>query len=118
MAANVGDQEVTILYNAQALSKTVNRRHQGVRQTGIYTGGYLTIVDTSNCSMSILTCEITDGTNQVKIKTQSVVTIGVTSATAYVVLRWVYTGSASSDYMSILAVATPATNDLDRKSVV
>lgn len=112
MAVNIGQQDVTILFNAQALSRTVNVRHQSIRQTGIYSGGYLSIVDSSNCSISTLLCEITDGIYQVRIKTQATVSIAVASATPYVVLRWVYTGSSTNDFMTLTAVATPASNDV------
>jgi hypothetical protein len=109
---NVGSQIVTIIYNAQALSRTVNTRHQSIRERGIYSGGYLGIVDSSNCSISSLICEISDGTYQVKVQTQATVNLAVAEATPYVVLRWVYTGSAANDYMAFLAVASPATNDI------
>jgi len=112
MATNIGNQVVNLLYHSRADSGTVNKRFVGIRKTGIYSGGYLSIVDNSHASLSTLVCEITDGTYQVKILTGSAVSIAVASATPYLVLRWVYTGSATADYMSILAVASPATNDL------
>jgi len=112
MAADSGSQIVTIIYNAQALSRTVNTRHQSIRERGIYSGGYLSIVDAANCSLSTLICEISDGTYQVKVETQTAVNLAVAVATPYVVLRWAYTGSAANDYMSILAVDEIATNDI------
>jgi len=111
MPANVGDQTVTLLYYAPATSAQVNKRFKDIRQTGIYSGGYLSIVDSSHAQLSPLVCEINDDTHQVRIETESAVTISVAQATPYVVLRWTYTGS-TSDYMEILAVATPSTNDL------
>jgi len=112
MAVDVGQQTITIIYNAQALSRTVNMRHQSIRELGVYSGGYLSIVDGSNCSISPLICEISDGTYQVKGETGEAVTLAVAAATPYVVLRWTYTGSAANDYMAILAVSSPATNDV------
>jgi len=112
MPANVGTQTVTILYNASALSGTVNRRHLSIRPTGLYSGGYLSIVDAANASLSTLICEISDGTYQVKISTGAAVTIAVAQATPYIVLRWSYTASAAADYLDYVIVATPATNDI------
>ncbi len=111
MPTNVGDQTVSIIYHNIANSSVVNKRHKGIRKTGIYAGGYITLVPPLNVSISPLICEVTDGTHQVRIQTAEAVNIAVASGTPYVVLRWVYAG-AVSDYMQILAVATPATNDL------
>ena len=111
MPANIGVQNITIRYYTVANSLEVNRRHVSIRLTGIYSGGYLSIVDNANASLSVVVCEIGDGTHQVRAETTVAVTIGVALATPYVVLRWAYTG-AITDYMQILAVATPAANDL------
>ncbi len=111
MPADVGNQKVTLLFYAPANSGEVNLRFQDIRQKGIYTGGRLSIIDSSNAQLSPLVCEISDGTYQVRIATTTAVNIAVAQATPYVILRWTYTGS-TSDYMQILAVATPATNDL------
>lgn len=111
MPADVGNQTVTILFYAAANSLIVNKRFQEIRQTGIYSGGYLTLVDTSHAQISTLVCEISDGTYQVRVETASTVNLVVALATPYIVLRWTYTG-AVSDYMELLAVATPAANDL------
>ena len=112
MASNIGNQTVTLLYHTRADSGAVNRRHTGIRQTGIYSGGYLTVVDSSNARLSVLDCEVSDGTYQVKISTGTTVTVAVAQATPYIVLRWVYIGSETNDYMSIIAVASPSVNDL------
>ena len=111
MPADVGTQTVTILFYRLANSAIVNKRFQGIRQTGIYSGGYLSVVDDENCQISTLVCEISDGTNQVRVETAATVNLGVAVATPYVVLRWTYTG-AITDYMELLAVASPAANDI------
>jgi len=112
MPENVGNQTVTILYRSPANSSVVNKRFQDIRQVGIYKGGYLSIVDSSHAKLSPLVCEISDGTYQVRVETASEVSsIAVSSSTPYVVLRWQYTGS-DDDYMEILAVSTPSSNDL------
>lgn len=113
MPADVGNQDITLLWYTRADSAKVNKRFRDIRQLGIYSGGRLTIVDgpTKAASLSSLVCEISDGTHQVRVETTTAVGITVAQATPYVVLRWSYTG-ASSDYMEILAVATPSTYDL------
>lgn len=114
MPANVGNQTVSIIYFASATSGNVNKRHKAIRQLGIYQGGTLGIVQAaapSSVSLSPLVCEITDGTHQVRAETTSVVNIAVAPGTPFIVLRWTYVG-ATSDYMEILAVLSPASNDL------
>lgn len=112
MPADIGSQIVTILYYRLANSSIVNRRFQGIRKLGIYSGGYLSVVDDENAQIATLVCEISDGTYQVRVETTSTVNLAVASATPYIVLRWIYTG-AISDYMELLAVATPAANGND-----
>lgn len=105
MPVDVGTQTVTIKYFDPADSAVLNRIGVDGRKTGIYTGGYLTKVSDVSVTLSVLTCEISDGTYQVRVKTASVVTIAVGAAVPYVVLRWAYTGSAANDYMDFVAVA-------------
>ena len=113
MSANVGSQTVTLIYYSPADVELVNNRSKEIQPTGIYKGGYLTVVDGSHCQLSPLVCEISDGTYQVKIETGATVNIAVASATPYVVLRWVHDLAVqSNDYMDFVATATPATNDL------
>jgi len=114
MPTNIGLQEVILIYHQRADSSAVNKRYINVRKTGIYSGGYLTIVSEAGktARLSALVCEISDGTHQVKITTDDTVTITVAPATPYFVLRWTYTGSEVNDYMDFLAVASPAANDL------
>jgi len=110
--ANIGNQTVSIIFFAPGQSSIVNRRHKSIRMLGIYSGGYVSFTPgINNVNISPLVCEVTDGTHQVRVQTTSTVNIAVTSVNLYVVLRWNYTGS-TSDYMEILAVSTPATNDL------
>jgi len=110
--ANIGNQIVSIIYFAPGQSSIVNRRHKSIRMLGIYSGGYVSFTPgINNVNISPLVCEITDGTHQVRVQTTSTVNIAVTSVNLYVILRWTYTG-ATSDYMEILAVSTPATNDV------
>lgn len=111
MPANVGNQTVSVQFHATANSGVWNKRQMNVRQVGIYTGGWLAVVNGTTASLSALACEITDGIYQIRGATADLVNISVTSSTPYVVLRWTYAGTIN-DYMEILAVATPGANDL------
>jgi len=111
MPENKGTQTVSLIHYTAATSPNVNKRHQDIRELGIYQGGRLTAVVDKSVSLSSLIAEISDGTYQVKVETTTVVSLTAVEATPYFVLRWTYTGAAS-DYMEILAVATPLTNDL------
>lgn len=113
MPGDQGSQVVSIIFHASAQSSIVNRRHKDTRMLGIYKGGYITLVPPSNVSLSALVCEISDGIHQVRVETTAAVSLVVAKTTKeYVVLRWIYTGVAADDYMAILAVASPLTNDI------
>lgn len=113
MPSNVGQQIISIIFHASAQSSIINRRHKDTRMLGIYKGGYITLVPPSNVSLSALVCEISDGTHQVRVETADAVSLAVAKTTKeWVVLRWTYTGVAADDYMEILAVASPLTNDV------
>ena len=110
---SVGNQIVTLKYYDPANSGDVNRRFQGIRPVGIYSGGYLTPSDGSHIDLSPLVCEISDGDFQVRVETTIVVNLSVPFADnkPYVVLHWTYVGLVS-DYMEILVVNAPADNDI------
>jgi len=115
MPGDNGLQTVSIIFHASAQSSIVNRRHKDTRMLGIYKGGYVTLVTLdppSSISLSPLVCEISDGTHQVRVETTEAVSLPVAKATEWVVLRWTYTGVAADDYMEILAVDSPLTNDI------
>lgn len=111
MPSNVGNQTISIFYRAVANSSEWNKRNVGIIRTGIYTGGWLTLINSTTARISALSCEISDGTYQIRVSTSETANMAVSSATPYIVLRWSY-GGTINDYMEILAVATPATNDL------
>jgi hypothetical protein len=110
MPANIGDQLISLKYYDPADSGNVNKRFQGIRPVGIYSGGYLT-VSGGNVDLSPLVCEISDGDYSVRVETRVIVNLPVAAGTPYVILRWLYTG-AITDYMEILAVAAPVANDV------
>jgi hypothetical protein len=111
MPSDVGSQKVSLLFHTIANSGEWNVRYTGIRKVGIYSGGWLSVVDASNAQISPLICEISDGTYQVKVQTSDPVNLAVSSITSYVVLRWTYAG-AVSDYMELLAVLEPSEYDL------
>lgn len=111
MPTNVGGQTISVLFHSVANSSVWNKRQLNVRQTGIYTGGWLGVVNNTTASLTSLACEITDGTYQIRAATSLPVNVTVSSATPYIILRWAYAG-AVTDYMEILAVASPNANDL------
>jgi len=112
MPVDVGSQTVSILYHTAANSSNLNLRQASINRVGIYEGGWLSIVDGTHAQVSALTCEISDGTYNVRVKSAAAVSVVVGSVTPYVVLRWVYTGSSTNDYMEFKAVSTPSANDL------
>lgn len=105
MPSNIGSQTICLKFFDALNSAVLNNIAKDVRKVGIYSGGYLTKVSDVSVTLSALTCEISDGTYQVRGATASTVTVTVATGTPYVVLRWTYTGSASADYMDFLAVA-------------
>jgi len=111
-AIDYGNQIRTVYYYAPADAEVINRIGQNVRKPGIYEGGYLTIVSDVAVTLSALECEITDGTYQERIKTQTSVSVTVGAATPYVILRWVWTG-AVSNYMDVMAVAAGSLQSTD-----
>lgn len=114
MPGDVGNQTVVVKFFDDIDSAVVNRIARDVRKVGIYSGGYLSIGSNISVTLSPLDCEIGDGTHQVRVLTGASVPIAVGIATPYVVLRWIYTGSAANDYMDFVAVSSGGllTNDL------
>lgn len=113
MANNVGSQTVDMKFHAERTSANINSRFKDIRPVGIYKGGYLAVADTTHATLTPLTCEISDGTYQVRVSTASNVTLTVSAATPYIILRWTYSGSETADYMQILAVAYSSTTAND-----
>lgn len=106
MPVDIGNQVITVKFFDPVDSDVANRIALGVRKVGIYSGGYLTKVDDVTVTLSTFDCEIGDGTYQIRGLTGVGVNVTVSSAVPYVVIRWVYTGSASDDYMSFVAVSS------------
>lgn len=114
MPNNIGTQSLYVKFFDPVDSPVANGIGKNVRKTGIYTGGYLTKSDDVTVILSPLECEIGDGTYQLRALTADNVNVTVAVATPYVVLRWLYTGSAADDYIDFKAVALGGilTNDL------
>jgi hypothetical protein len=108
---NYGVQTKSVGFFDLAKSGVINKRNIDVQERGIYKGGYLTVLSTVSASLSPLVC-IINGTNadpaeggpyQIRVETADAVTLsGFTPTNKYVVLRWAYTGDASTDYMDVL----------------
>lgn len=105
MPADIGSQTISLKYYSPGNSREINERFVDTRPTGIYSGGILSIVDSSHASLSPVVCEIGDGTHQVRVETTTDVSVTVAQSTPYVVLRWAYTGD-TTDYMEILALGS------------
>jgi len=113
MPADIGSQIITLKFFDPVDSYVVNRLAKEVRNLGVYSGGYLTRVSDISVTLSPLVCEIGDGTYQVRAETGSTVTVAVSTLLPYIVLRWVYTASASTDYMDFVAVALGSITSTD-----
>lgn len=112
MPSNVGSQVLSLKYGASGNSDNINKRFKDVRLVGIYSGGSLVVIDTSHIKITPLICEVSDGTHQIKIQTTVDVTLSISSAAPYVILRWSYTGN-SLDYAELLTVASGSLLDND-----
>lgn len=114
MPADIGTQTITVKFFDPVDSDVANRIALGVRKKGIYSGGYLTKINDTTVSLSAFDCEIGDGIYQIHGSTAVGVNIAVAPATPYVIIRWVYSGSAANDYMEMLSVAAGSVtaNDL------
>jgi len=98
-----GNANQSLRYGSVGNSTEINRRQVNIEPTGIYQGGYLSVVDSSHASISPLVCSIASGRNQIRVETTTAVNLLVGSSIPYIVLRWTYTG-AVTDYMELLAV--------------
>ena len=116
MPANIGTQTLYVKFFDPVDSVVANGIAKNVRKTGIYSGGYLTYVDDVSITLSALECEIGDGTYQIRALTATSVPLTVSTTLKYIVLRWTYTGSASSDYLDFQAVTL--VNILDNDLIV
>lgn len=104
MPADIGNQVITVKFFDPVDSYIANAIAIGVRKVGIYSGGYLAKTNDTTVTISTFDCEISDGTYQVRAVTGSTVSVTVGAGTQYVVLRWIYTGSATADYVDFLGV--------------
>lgn len=116
MASNVGQQQISVKYHDPVNSDIVNQRFFNIRPVGIVKGGYVTYSGSSpSIDISPLVCEIKDrggDTNQIRMETTISFSLSMASGTPYAVLRWDHELSASTDYVTIVAVTTPEETDL------
>jgi hypothetical protein len=112
-ATDFGDQTIVHQYYEEATAGNFNKRLNGLLSRGVYSGGYLTKLSNTSVSLSPLVVEIGDDDRQVRVATESAVTLDVSTATPYVVLRWTFV-ETEANYMDVLAVAYASiqTNDV------
>lgn len=126
---SLGNQIVTVAYNASVDSHIVNKRDVDIVPVGIYSGGYITYTSTgSPCTVGVspFIAIIKDtqgnttieGDTQVRVETTTTIDLTNVTVNYYIVIRWAYTGAAGTDYADILAVATPSEDDLILGQVV
>lgn len=115
---NLGNQIISVKYNAPVDSNVVNARHHHTRQPGIYKGGLITNNNTT-FSVSPLVAEIEDYGDggspqdaQVRVWMQNTVSNIAWSGSQFAVLRWVYTNDPTANYMQVLAVDTPTPQEV------
>jgi hypothetical protein len=101
---NKGNQSIQFKYYDPLDSDHFDKRNQGIIPVGVYQGGGMTKVDDSNVTVHPLVTEISDGTHQARVQTQSDYVVAVTPATPYIVLSWDWQ-SLSAWYMDIKSVA-------------
>jgi len=101
---NHGNQTISVQFFSAADAKVVNKRHNGVRQRGIYSGGYMSKVSDTVINVSPLIVELGDVDHQVRVETIADATVVVSVGTPYLVLRWSYAES-NTNYMDMLALA-------------
>lgn len=112
-ATNHGTQQITWQYFLEATGANWGRRTLDILPVGIYSGGYLTRVSDTEVSMSTLVAEISDGSNQISVRTTTTASLSsatldsgtISSGTPYLVLRWSYAASAAN-YVEVHALAT------------
>jgi len=102
-AIDYGMQTVSVQFFAAADAKVVNKRHNGVRQRGIYSGGYLSKVSDTIVTVSPMIVELGDDDHQVRVETGADASVTVSVGTPYLILRWAYTTS-NTNYMDMLAL--------------
>jgi len=106
-------QTIRVRFFDPVEAHVVNERFQGVREPGIYSGGYMSIVNDTQVNVSLLVCEISDGSYQIKMVTDGPQLVNVTNLTPYVVMRWLYNGTVSNDVQFLaLAVGGLLANDV------
>ena len=112
-ATNHGTQQITWQYFQEATGANWGKRLLGILPPGIYSGGYLTEVSDTEVTLSILIAEIKDGTTQISVRTAAAATLNsttldsgaISSATPYLVLRWLYALSAVN-YVEVHAISS------------
>jgi len=110
---NHGTQTIVYQYFLEATAENWGKRFLDIHPTGIYSGCRVEITGNTSLQLGQMVVEIRDATNQVCIRTSALATISdatldsgsISSATPYLVLRWVHTASAAN-YLEVHAIAS------------
>lgn len=112
-STNHGSQQITCQYFMESTGANYGRRNLDIVPVGIYSGGYLTKVSDTQVSLSTFVAEISDGLNQISVRTTTPATLSsvtldsgsISSSTPYLILRWSYE-LVTNNYVEVHALAT------------
>lgn len=110
---NHGNQTISHGYYEEITALNRNARLSGIIPVGIYSGGLLSKVSDIEITLSPFVAEISDGTSQIRVKTESNVVINdstldsgtISPSTPFIVLRWTYAAEVNN-YVEVHAVAS------------
>lgn len=117
-STNIGNQLVHWNYIQLLSSANMNKRMQSINPVGIYAGGQISIA-VGDVILGPAVIEISDGTYQARIETQSNVAISATTTNNRIVIRYNYQ-ETDDWYADILAIdpATTQPNDVIAGDVI
>jgi hypothetical protein len=103
---NYGDQTITFDFLQEATAEGFNKLAYELIPSGIYSGGLLTRSNDITAILAPFTCFAVDATRGigVRVQTASSVTASVSSATPYIVGRFVWL-DVESNYMDVMSVS-------------
>lgn len=112
-STNHGTQSIRHQYFDEITGTNRGERLLDIMPPGIYWGGYLTKVSDSEVALSTLVAEISDGTNQISVRTAASATLNsttldsgaISSGTPYLVLRWAYSETVNN-YVEVHALSS------------
>jgi len=85
-----GAQDINFSFKDDLNSTEFDKRMKDVAPPGVYSGGFLSKITDASVSVTPLTTEIGDGLFQIRMNTTAAVTVTVSPAAPFVVMRWTY----------------------------